>query len=212
MSTDLAMRSDDALYAFVQNAQAVMPIAQALSNTSFVPGMMRGKPAEICAAIMTGDELGIPPMAALRSIDIIDGNPTLRAIAMRGLVQSKGHEVWVQESTATRAIVAGQRRGSDHIQTSEWTIERADQAGLVKKKNWLANPTAMLIARATSEVCRLIASDLLLATPYSSEEIRDSTPDPEPDAPEPTVTFRREAPQPVDEPAPVPGDWPEVTE
>lgn len=192
---DIAMRADDILYDFVQNAQAVMPIAQALAPTAFVPASMRGKPADICACILTGSELDMPPMAALRSIDVIDGNPTLRAIAMRGLVQSKNHDVWVEESTMAIAVVCGQRLGSDHVQKSVWTIDRAKQAGLTGKKNWIANPTAMLIARATAEVCRLIAADVLLAMPYSSEEIRDSIPDPEPEPPaepEPTKTFRRE--------------------
>jgi hypothetical protein len=182
MSTDIAVPTAgaDALYLFVQNAQAVAPIANSLSNTAFVPTSMRGKPAEICACILTGAELDMKPMASLRSIDIIDGSPTLRAVAMRGLVQSKGHEVWVEESTMTVAVVCGQRLGSDHVQKSVWTIERARQAGLVGKRNWVNNPTAMLVARATAEVCRLIAADVLMAMPYSSEEIRDAMADPEP--------------------------------
>jgi hypothetical protein len=33
-------------------------------------------------------------------------------------------------------------------------------------------PQAMLAARATSEVCRLVAADAILGMPYSSEESR----------------------------------------
>src|SRR5690606_22364931 len=32
---------------------------------------------------------------------------------------------------------------------------------------------SMLVARATSEICRLIASDVLFAVPYSTEELQD---------------------------------------
>lgn len=206
MSTDIAVPATnsvaeiDKLYAWVNVAQATHQAAIGLSKTSFVPASMRGKPEEITACIMAGRELGFEPMASLRAIDIIDGNPTLRALAMRAIAQTHGNEVWLEESTMSVAVVCGIRKGSDHVQRSVWTIERAEQAGLTKKRNWLTNPTAMLVARATSEVCRLVAADALMAMPYSSEEMRDERPDEpaptpeptEPTEPEPTVTFRRD--------------------
>jgi hypothetical protein len=54
-----------------------------------------------------------------------------------------------------------------------WTIDRARAMGLTGKDNWKRQPEAMLIARASSEVCRLIAADVLLGVPYSAEEIED---------------------------------------
>ncbi len=36
-------------------------------------------------------------------------------------------------------------------QTSVWTIERAQQMGLLGKDQWKKQPDAMLVARATSE-------------------------------------------------------------
>jgi hypothetical protein len=148
-------------------------IAERLVTTSFVPRSYAGKPQEAAAAMMTGAEIGLSPIASLRSIDIIDGVPAMRAIAMRALVQSKGHEIWVVESTATRAVVRGRRRGEDQVQESVWTVERAKQLGLLGKQNWVKQPIAMLLARATSELARLIAADVLLGIPYSIEELED---------------------------------------
>ncbi len=91
-------------------------MAQSLANTTFVPQSMRGKPAEITAAILTGQEIGLSPMSALRSIDVIQGTPAMRAHAIRGLVQSQGHEVWIEDATDTRVIVAGKRKGSSITQ------------------------------------------------------------------------------------------------
>ena len=39
--------------------------------------------------------------------------------------------------------------------------------------NWKKQPGAMLVARATSEACRLVAADAILGIGYSSEEIAD---------------------------------------
>jgi hypothetical protein len=208
VSTDIAMPENpgkeiDDLHNWVYVAQKTHQIALSLAKTSFVPTSMRGRPDEICGAILAGRELGLEPMAALRSIDIIDGTPAIRAVTLRALVQAQGHEVWVEESTMTTAVVCGIRKGETSVQKSVWTIERAKQAGLAGKKNWQNHPTAMLIARATAEVCRLIAADAILGMPYTSEEIRDQLPDTTApaatgeQAPEPTRTFRRD-PLPTD--------------
>lgn len=188
--TDIAVRTGDtiatlapvqsapnvavaALMDWAQSASAAHEIATHLVRTSFVPEGFRGKPDEATAAILAGIEVGLQPMAALRSFDVIQGTAAPRANTLRAIVQSQGHDVWVVESTETRAIVAGQRRGSTQEQRSVWTIDRAKRLGLTGKKNWQAQPQAMLVARATAELCRLIASDAILGLPYSIEELVD---------------------------------------
>jgi len=160
-------------------ARQVAAIAKSLAQTSFVPKPFQGKPAEVTAAIMAGQEIGLQPVAALRSIDVIQGKPSLSAVAMRGLVQSKGHRIWVEESTETRVVVKGSRRGEDVVQTSTWTIDRAKKMGLTSKSSWKDQPQAMLIARATGEICRLVAADVILGMPYAREELLDLDEDPE---------------------------------
>lgn len=168
---------DSDLIRWARDAREAHTIATSLVKTSFVPQSMANKPHEAAAAILTGAEVGLTPMAALRSIDIIQGTPAMRAHALRGLVQARGHEVWVEESGPVQAIVCGRRKGSDHEQRSVWTIDRARLLKLTDKPNWKNQPQAMLIARATSELCRLIASDVLLGLPYSIEELTDETPE-----------------------------------
>lgn len=175
-STDVATTQQfegDALVQWAMAADRAYTIAQRLATTSFVPQSLRGKPYDITAAILAGNELGIPPMAALRSIDIIQGTPGMRAHAMRALVQSKGHQVQMLESTETKCVVRGRRKGEgdDDWQTVTWPIERAQRLGLTGKGEWKKQPQTMLVARATGEICRLIASDVLHAMPYASEEL-----------------------------------------
>lgn len=158
---------------FLADLSVAFEIASRLVTTSFVPQSYQNRPQEAAAAIVAGQGVGLGPMEALRSIDIIQGTPAMRAITLRALVVSRGHEMWLEESSPTHAIVAGRRAGSDQIQRSVWDMARAQAMGLVTKDNWRKQPGAMLIARATSECARLVAPDALLGIPYSTEELQD---------------------------------------
>lgn len=206
--------AENPLVVWAYAASQANRIAQSLANTSFVPASLRGKPGDITAAILAGQELGLQPMATLRSLDVIQGTPALRAHAMRGLVQSRGHEVELLETTDTLCRMRGRRKGAEAWQEITWTIEQARALGLLSRDQWKKQPATMLIARATGAICRLIASDVLHAMPYASEELGD---DDRPVSGGPTVTVRvtkaeimGAAPEPVaDEPQrPDDEDWP----
>ena len=160
-----------ALMAWAQEADLAYQMAQKLANTSFVPQSLRGKPGDITAAILAGAELGLPPMATLKSIDVIQGTPALRAHAMRGLLQSKGHEIELVKSSDTYCRMRGRRKGAEAWQYVEWDIPRATRLGLLGKAEWKKQPKSMLVARATGELSRLIAADALYGMPYVAEEL-----------------------------------------
>lgn len=160
-----------ALMQWAQEADLAYQMATKLAATSFVPQSLRGKPGDIAAAILAGSELGLKPMATLKSIDVIQGTPALRAHAMRAVVQQKGHDIELVESTDTRCVMRGRRKGSETWQEIEWTVERARLMGLLTKDQWKKNPKGMLVARATGELSRLIASDALHGMAYVSEEL-----------------------------------------
>lgn len=192
---------------WARSADAAYQVATHLVQTSFVPEPFRNKPHEATAAILAGSEVGLSPMAALRAFDVIQGVAAPRANTLRAIVQSRGHQIWVKESTATRAAVGGRRAGTGRDQESIWTMDRARQMGLTNKHNWKAQPQAMLVARATSEVCRLIAADAILGlSSYSIEELVDDAEPAEVDtAPtRPARTAQRKARGKAAEPVPPP--------
>jgi hypothetical protein len=208
---DYQSRAVQRLGDWVASADAAYNVAARLVESSFVPQQFRGKPVEATAAILAGSEVGLSPMAALRSFDIIQGQAAPRAITLRAIVQSFGHEIVLEESTATRCIMRGKRRGSTEWQRSVWTLDRAKDLGLATKDGWKKQPTAMLVARATSEICRLVAADAILGIGYTSEELHDgATGEPpaveeyaaEP-APEQPATRRMSRKQPTPAPEPV---------
>ena len=118
---------------WAESASAAFQIAERLVQTSFVPAAFRGKPVEAAAAILAGVEVGLQPMAALRSFDVISGQAAARAITLRAIVQSHGHEIEVIESTATRCVMRGRRRGASDWQKVTWTIDRARDLQLTGK-------------------------------------------------------------------------------
>jgi hypothetical protein len=172
-------------------AEAAAGVARSIVTTAFVPASLRvfddrhqldidATLATITAALLTGQELGFAPMASLRSIVIIppgSGTPALLAAALRALVLHRGHEIWVVESTSTRAVVRGRRVGSEIVQESVWTIDRARALKLRSfgdpNGQWQRQPANMLVARATAEVARWIAADAMMGLPYIVEEFED---------------------------------------
>ena len=151
-------------------------LATQISDTDFVPKAFRRKPEAVMAALLTGRELGLGPMTALQRIHVIEGKAGLDAQGMRAQVLAAGHDLWIVESTPEKCVAAGRRRGSEHVQEVTWTMQEARAAGLAGKGNWKSYPRQMLQARATAELCRLIAPDALGGLAYSSEELADETP------------------------------------
>lgn len=178
---DQADRADRAvarLAEWAESAQAAYVVAERLAESSFVPDQFRRKPVELAAAILAGAEAGLSPMAAMRSFDIINGQAAPRAITLRAIVQSQGHEIVLVESTDNICKMKGRRRGQSEWQEVRWTMDRARQLGLATKNNWKSQPAAMLVARATAELCRLIASDAILGIAYTAEEAADGGQEP----------------------------------
>ena len=181
------------LESWAAEAAAAAGIARSLAPTPFVPDSLKmrnrdgtldldGTVAQVAAALLTGQELGLPPMGSLRSIDVIPpgtGSPALRANAMRALAMSHGHEIWFAEpATDTRVRMLGRRAGSDPDLPpveSLWTWDRARQMKLrgfnSPDSQWQRQPRTMLTARSTAEIVRLVAPDVLLGLPYAVEEL-----------------------------------------
>lgn len=164
------------LVAWAFDASQAHRIAISLSQTDFVPRAMKGKPDQVTGAILTGNELGLKPMASLRSVDIIQGTPGLRALTMRALVQQAGHTIIVVETSDEKCVMKGRRNGDEEWTTVTWTMARAIRAGLSTKDIWQQYPDEMLLARCTGQLCRLIAADVILGVPYTSEELTDIDP------------------------------------
>lgn len=173
-AADQSSRGVARIVQWAESAEAAHKLAVVLCKTSFCPEQFRDKPGETTAAILAGGEVGLSPMASMQAFDIISGRAAPRAITLRAVAQSLGHEIELVESSSARCRMRGRRKGSEGWQEVTWTIDRARQLGLTNKGNWKSQPTAMLLARATSEICRLVAADAILGIGYAAEELEDA--------------------------------------
>ena len=71
----------------------------------FVPRAYQGKPAAVAAIILTGIELGLGPMMAMREVHLIEGKPTLSATLMLTLARRAGVRTRFIVSDATKATI-----------------------------------------------------------------------------------------------------------
>lgn len=123
--------------------------------------------------------VGSDPFSALQNVHVVNGKPGLYAEAAVSLVQSRGHDVWTEDLTDTRAIVCGRRAGSEHVERVVITMEQARRAGWTRNATYQSTPQDMLYARAASRVCRRVAADALKGIGFA-EELQDGDATPAP--------------------------------
>lgn len=137
-------------------------------------------PGKVLFMLETAAMLGIPPMAGLTSIHIIEGKPTLSASLWASLVREAGHRlrVWVEGEGETLKAVAELVRKDDPDFTFrvEWSHDDARKADLLGKGNWKKYERAMLKSRAITEVVREGAPEVGMGAAYSPEELRPDLP------------------------------------
>lgn len=137
----------------------------------FVPRAYEGQPASCLAVILTGLELGMGPMEAMRSIHIIEGRPTMSAELMLARAHRAGVRYrWIR-TDAERAEIEMVTEHGAPPQRMTWTIDDARAAGLTGRGPWKAYPAAMLRARCASAAIRAFAPWSVGPGIYTPEEI-----------------------------------------
>lgn len=138
-------------------------LSERLAKSTLIPAAMRANMPNVLVTIMTGQELGIAPMAALRSVHVIEGKPVLAADAMVAVVLGSGKANYFTciEESDTSVTYETHRKGDPKPRRRTWTIEQAKKAALHLKDNWRGYPRDMLAARAKSGLARDVYPDVL---------------------------------------------------
>lgn len=190
------MSNEKALTIIPRTLDEAKSLAEVMSKSTLLPEALRGKAADVFVSILAGQELGLPPMAALRGVHVVQGKPILSADTMVGVVLGSGMAEYFSctAETATSVTYETKRRGTPTPQSCTWTVEDAKRAGLLDKdgrgkdgSNWAKYQRAMLRARCKAMLARDVYPDVLAGC-YDDDEARAFAPsapaprrEPEPD-------------------------------
>lgn len=143
--------------------------AQLLVKSGFLPVSIN-TPEKALAVALAGRELGIGMMESFRSINIIQGKPTISPQLMLALA-NRTKELENIEITASdeKCVVSIKRKGRSVV-TSEFGVKEASELGLMTKDNYKKQKKTMFQWRALAANLRVTFPDVVLGL-YTPEEL-----------------------------------------
>jgi hypothetical protein len=152
-------------------------LSKNLALASLMPDAIRGKPADVLALLMYGQDLGLSPMQAIQGIYVVKGKPQLSGTTWIALARRAGHKVRIPESTDERCTIEITRADDpDNPHRESFTLADAVKAGLchlkdgkafLRDKNgnplpWEAYTRTMLRNRAISTCAKFACPEVAL--------------------------------------------------
>lgn len=182
-------------------------LAEAVCIAGLVPDSLRGKndqetASRVMITMLKGQEVGLPPMAALSNIYIINNKPSMYGDGALAVVQKHpqyaGHKEWYegvegQDSWISKCeFYRREVDGSITTYPGQFSWAQAKTANLTRRGPWVSYPGRMLKMRARAFGMRDGFSDALVGiaiaeevmdTPTKPAEVATSFLDVETDAP-----------------------------
>ena len=143
--------------------------------------------AQAIVKIQAGQEIGIPPFAAMTGIHIIQGKPAIGAGLMAARVKGSGKYDYEVKQQTEKICSIDFFQGKKMIGNSTFTDVDAKKAGT---KNMDKYPKNMLFARAMSNGIKWFTPDVFAGPVYTPEELGSAiiTEDTTAEVVEPVVT------------------------
>lgn len=135
----------------------------------------KAKGAAAALRIYYARQLGLPPLAA-SELSVIGGRLVVSAQMLRAMALNAGYRVVKVSGDDQRCVAALINGNGEEIGRSEFTLEDARRAGLIRDKSgWQKYPARMLWARASSWVVKDHAPHVALGivTEDEAAEIAD---------------------------------------
>ncbi len=165
-----------------RDLEGAFRLAEAIHQSGLAPyGLDSAQ--KVLVAALTGMDLGLPYMVALRAIHVIEGTPCVNMKAVRALITASGKadKPLIAEFTGEGddycCTVSTTRSGE--LVTGTYSVGDAKRAGLWNSKtkygkptNWILRPDRMMQARATGNLGNDHFGDVLHGIAFD-EEVRD---------------------------------------
>lgn len=163
----------------ITSVDEMFRFAEGVAQSGLAPRGLE-KPQALLVAMQMGAELGLPPMAAIQNIAVINGRPSVWGDAMLGVCRDSGlfdeaefEETQEEIDGVLTAKCTVRRLPNGNARTHTFSMKDAATAGLDKKSGtWQQYPKRMLQMRARSWALRDAFSDVLRGF-HQAEEARD---------------------------------------
>jgi hypothetical protein len=149
--------------------QIIRDQAQSLVKTGFLPTAIK-TPEQALAIILTGRELGIAAMAALNTINVIQGKPTVSPQLMLALIERSGQLDDIKVETSDKGASVTMKRKGRTPHTEHFGQSQAQAMGLLGKDNYKKQAGVMYKWRAVAACARTVFPDVILGL-YTPEEM-----------------------------------------
>lgn len=159
-----------------QSLESAEKLANKLALSPLLPKALQGRPGDVLVIMMSGHELGLSPMQALRGMYVINGKVSMYADLAVALVRRSPDCMFFRlvESNEKSAIFETQRKGDPAPTKLSYTMEQAKASNLISNPNYQKHPAAMLRARASMALARVVFPDMLQGI-YSPDELEDES-------------------------------------
>jgi len=128
-----AVAAYDALDRHVDNVKKANWLAEQMCSSDYVPAKFKGKPGDGAAAILFGAEVGLSPIASLRSVIVIHGMPGFEARTMKAILMGNGYRFRTIEATRELCRVVAMSPNGDEAE-AEITLDDC------KLEGWVPQP------------------------------------------------------------------------
>lgn len=176
----IAPQADLKMAIVPRNVTELYQTASMVHGSGLAPkGMDRN---QVAVAIMTGLELGLPPMQSVQCIAVINGRPTIWGDGAVALVSASGllermSDEW-DEKTQTATVVVKRALRPERVE--RFSMDDAKRAGLANRDTYKQYPQRMCLWRARAWALRAEFADVLkgVAMREEVEDYIDVTPAP----------------------------------
>jgi hypothetical protein len=154
---------------------SAITLARIIASSPLCPPALRGREADVLLVMMTGAEMGLSTMRALRNLHVINGRVGMSAAMIRGRCQKHAEcEMFeVFEADARHAVIEVKKHAWPERRRVAWTIEEAERAGLVTAESlWTKWPQEMCVARATTRAASMYFPEVTSGV-LSAEELKE---------------------------------------
>lgn len=153
----------------IKNFKQLKSVSEAMAQSGYFSDARSASKA--MAKIMFGKELNVGPASSMSNIHIIKGKPSIGSHLIAAKVKQSDKYDYQVKSHDNEHCVIEWFEGGEKVGQSSFTIEQAEDIGLLSKDNWQNYPENMLFARALSNGAKFYCPDVFITGVYTPEEM-----------------------------------------